>query len=181
MDIWNQENYIKAWNYACSAHNGQVVPGTDIPYINHIGLVAMETMAAITNSSTIKLPDLLVLCALLHDTIEDTTCTYDEITKEFGTNVANGVLALSKSKNLPSKDEQMRDSINRIKKQPQEIWMVKLADRITNLQPPPKHWGTAKISNYRSEAVIILEELGCANSYLAERLKAKIDNYLQYL
>ncbi len=181
MSIWNQENYIEAWNYACSAHNGQFVLGRDIPYINHIGLVAMEAMAAITHSSTINAPDLLVVCALLHDTIEDTTCTYDEITKEFGADVANGVLALSKNKNLPSKDEQMRDSIDRIKKQPQEIWIVKLADRITNLQPPPEHWSTVKISNYRSEAMTILKELGGANSYLAKRLKAKIDNYPQYL
>jgi len=91
----------------------------------------METMAAIAYSNTINTPDLLVLCAPLHDTIEDTPCTHDEITKEFGAEVTNGVLALSKNKNLPSKDEQMRDSIDRIKKQPQEIWMVKLTDRIT--------------------------------------------------
>lgn len=177
MSIWNQENYIKAWNYACSAHNGQFVPSTDIPYINHIGLVAMEAMAAITCSSTINAPDLLVLCALLHDTLEDAICTYDEIHKRFGPEVANGVLALSKNKKLTSKVRQMRDSINRIKKEPQEVWMVKLADRITNLQPPPEHWDAEKITNYRSEAVIILEELGCANSYLAERLKVKINNY----
>ena len=47
MIIWSQDNYIKAWNYASSVHNGQLIPGTDIPYINHIGLVAMEAMAAI--------------------------------------------------------------------------------------------------------------------------------------
>ncbi len=79
MNIWKQDNYIKAWNYASVAHNGQFLPASDIPYINHIGLVAMEAMAAILNSNSINSPDLLVLSALLHDTIEDTNSTYDEI------------------------------------------------------------------------------------------------------
>lgn len=181
MGIWSQDNYIKAWNYASSVHNGQCVPGTDIPYINHIGLVAMEAMAAIAHDNTIKAPDLLVLCAVLHDTIEDTNCTYDELHEMFGVEVANGVSALSKNKQLPSKEEQMQDSLKRIRREPKEIWMVKLADRITNLQPPPRHWDKAKISKYRSEASIILDALGEANSYLAGRLEMKIEAYRKYL
>ena len=72
MNIWNQEKYIKAWNFASIVHNGQTLPGTDLPYINHIGNVAMEAMAAIANDTRINNPDLLVQCALLHDVIEDT-------------------------------------------------------------------------------------------------------------
>jgi len=45
--MWSQDNYIKAWNYASNAHNGQFVPGGNLPYINHVGLVAMETMTAV--------------------------------------------------------------------------------------------------------------------------------------
>jgi (p)ppGpp synthase/HD superfamily hydrolase len=58
--------------------------------------------------------------------------------------------------------------------------MVKLSDRITNLQPPPKHWDKEKTNKYRSEASIILDELGEANNYLAERLRGKIEEYQQY-
>ena len=65
--------------------------------------------------------------------------------------------------------------------QPKEIWMVKLSDSITNLQPPPKHWYKEKIKYYRNEAKLILKELGEANQYLADRLKSKIDNYKQYI
>ena len=100
MNIWNQEKYIKAWNFASLVHHGQLVPGTDVPYINHIGNVVMEAMAAIVHDKDIKNPDLLVQCALLHDVIEDTNSTYDEIEKEFGVEVADGVLALSKDENL---------------------------------------------------------------------------------
>ena len=158
-------------------HHGQVVPGTDMPYINHLGLVAMESMAAIANGAELESPDLLVLCALLHDIIEDTNGTYHDIHIEFGIEVANGVLALSKDKKLPSNEDQMRDSIERIRQEPKEVWMVKLSDRITNLQPPPKNWSKTKIDAYRTEATLILSESGDANAYLAERLGAKIKDY----
>jgi len=180
MNNWSQDKYIKAWNFASHVHNGQLSPGTDIPYINHIGLVAMETMAATAHGEDIKNLDLLVQCALLHDVIEDTEHTYDEVNKEFGNEVANGVSALSKNTGLP-KGEQMNDSLERIRKQPKEVWMVKLSDRITNLQPPPKHWDKEKIKKYRNEAILILEKLGEANQYLAERLRNKIEEYKQYL
>lgn len=177
MSIWNQDKYIKAWNFASSVHNGQLVPGTDIPYINHIGLVVMETMAVIAHDNTIKSPDLLVQCALLHDVIEDTKITYDEVVNQFGVDVADGVLALSKNLKLSGKIKQMEDSLARIKQQPIEIWMVKLADRITNLQPPPDHWNEEKINSYREEAKLIVRHLGAANRFLAARLQSKIASY----
>lgn len=137
----------------------------------------MESMAAIANGAELESPDLLVLCALLHDIIEDTNGTYHDIHIEFGIEVANGVLALSKDKKLPSNEDQMRDSIERIRQEPKEVWMVKLSDRITNLQPPPKNWSKTKIDAYRTEATLILSESGDANAYLAERLGAKIKDY----
>jgi len=179
MKTWNQDKYLEAWNFASHAHNGQTLPGGDIPYINHLGLVAMEATATVAHQE-IFTPDTLVLCALLHDSIEDTPTTYEDIKKAFGTDIADGVLALTKNNDLPSKSAQMKDSIARIKKQPKEVWMVKLCDRITNLQPPPKHWDKAKIAAYQKEARLILSELGEANPYLAERLNLKITNYGQY-
>jgi len=61
MKIWSQDKYINAWNFASRVHNGQLVPGGKIPYINHIGLVAMEAMAAVTQTDNINSPDLVVL------------------------------------------------------------------------------------------------------------------------
>ena len=180
MSIWNQESYIKAWNFASVAHKGQFVPGTDIPYMNHIGLVAMEAMAAIAYSKQINDPDLLVLCSVLHDILEDTDTTYEEINSIFGTSVADGVQALTKDIALQSKEEQMKNSIQRIRCQPKEVWMVKLSDRITNLQPPPKHWNKNKIRKYKNEAKMILNELGESDAYLAARLKMKIEQYRLY-
>ena len=181
MNIWNPDKYINAWNFAAYAHQGQKVPGTEIPYINHVGNVAMEVMTAVAISTNVENPDLSVQCALLHDVIEDTVTTYTQIKTKFGLAVADGVLALSKNPDLPTPKAQMADSLARIKTQSHEIWMVKLADRITNLQRPPKHWKQEKITNYRIEAKLILEALGSANVYLANRLQQKIEQYAQFV
>ena len=55
--------------------------------------------------------------------------------------------------------------------------MVKLADRITNLQTPPSYWTTEKIIEYRQEAIEIHTALKEASPFLALRLAQKIENY----
>lgn len=173
----DQDMILNAWNYATAAHNGQRVPGTDFPYINHVGSVAMEAMSAVIHNPDMENPGLLIVCAILHDIIEDTEGTYEDITQRFGKAVADGVAALTKNTALPDKEAQMKDSITRILKQPKAVWMVKLCDRITNLQPPPSYWSAEKIAAYRDEAVFILESLGGANAYLEQRLRMKIEGY----
>jgi (p)ppGpp synthase/HD superfamily hydrolase len=117
---------------------------------------------------------LAVQCALLHDVIEDTEVTYQHVVDTFGSAVADGVLALSKDKNL-EKMAQMEDSLRRIRQQPLEVWMVKLADRITNLQLPfPSYWDKEKIATYRREAITIHKALKDASPYLAHRLQMMI-------
>jgi (p)ppGpp synthase/HD superfamily hydrolase len=173
---------LTAWNYAAVMHGEQKVPGTELPYLTHVGGVAMEVMTALAQSSRAASsrmadPDLAVQCALLHDVIEDTPATYGDVADRFGVAVADGVLALTKDTTLPSKAERMADSLARIRQQPHEVWMVKLADRITNLQPPPAHWDEAKIAAYRTEAQMILDALGEADGWLAARLQGKIAAY----
>ena len=174
---WSPDLYLAAWNYAAQMHGGQKVPGADLPYLTHVGAVAMEVMTALAQGSQADDPDLAVRAALLHDVIEDTPATYADVVERFGVAVADGVLALTKDKTLPTKAAQMADSLARIRQQPGEVWMVKLADRITNLQPPPAHWDAAKIVAYRAEAGTILDALGEADGWLAERLRGKIAGY----
>ena len=177
--IW-QDSYIKAYRFAAQAHNGQTVPDTDIPYLMHLSLVSMEVMASFIAEPG-RDAALAVQCALLHDVIEDTAATYGQVLDAFGLSVANGVLALTKDGALPTKQEQMADSLCRIKEQPHEVWLVKLADRITNLQPPPSYWTVEKRKKYQTEAVTILDVLGEASEYLAERLRGKIIAYEGHL
>ncbi len=172
---WSQDFYIQAYKFAANAHRGQTVPGTELPYIMHLSFVSMEVIAAL-GAEPRRDGNLALQCALLHDVIEDTEVTHQQVEQEFGRMVADGVSALSKDKTL-AKELQMADSLRRIRQQPSEIWVVKLADRITNLQPPPSHWTREKIEQYRAEAIEILNALGEASDLLAVRLREKIDGY----
>ena len=55
--------------------------------------------------------------------------------------------------------------------------MVKLADRITNLEPAPPHWNAEKRAKYRVEAQEIHDALREAHSALAARIREKIAQY----
>ncbi|MCW5315704.1 HD domain-containing protein [Nostoc sp. KVJ3] len=176
---WSQETYIKALKKAAYAHQGQTIPGSEIPYLMHLSFVSMEVIAALS-IETEHNGNLAIQCAILHDTIEDTNTTFEEIKTDFGESVANGVLALTKDKTL-AKHLQMVDSLQRIKKQPQEIWMVKLADRISNLQAPPDYWTQDKIIRYREEAIQIYETLQDASPFLASRLAKLIEDYKAFI
>ena len=178
MSPWSQDNYLRAYWCAARAHEGQTVPGTDISYLMHLSFVTMEVIAALARETGHD-GDLAVQCALLHDVVEDTAVTYDHLAAQFGSAVADGVQALSKNKDAP-KHEQMADSLRRIREQPRAVWMVKLADRITNLQPPPAAWTAEKIERYRLQAIEILDALGDASPLLAARLREKIGVYQGY-
>jgi len=175
---WSPEKYTRAYWYAARAHHGQTYPGTDLPYLIHPTLVCMETLAALRHEPEHD-ADLAVQCALLHDVIEDTPITIEQLRTEFSESVARGVLALSKDEKL-AKSKQMADSLRRIQQQPPEIWMVKMADRIANLGPPPHYWTRDKKEHYREVAREIHQVLHTASDYLGQRLLEKIDAYANY-
>ena len=176
---WSQDKYAEAYWFAADAHRGQSLPGTDLPYILHPALVSMEVIAALDLEPGHD-EDLAVQCALLHDVIEDGGVSYERIKTEFDEAVARGVLALSKDEGL-EKDLQLEDSLRRIRLECREIWMVKLADRISNLRPPPQFWTGDKRASYRKDALLIYEALKDASPALSSRLMAKIDAYQAHI
>ena len=175
MRTWTQDGYLRAARFAAQAHGAQTLPRTELPYLLHVTSVAMEVMAAF-RAEPDQDQELAMQCALLHDVVEDTPVTLDEVRTAFGPAVAAGVSALSKDPAL-AKDQQLQDSLQRILQQPHEVWMVKLADRITNLQPPPAHWTREKIARYREEAKLIHDSLGAASRALSMRIQEKIESY----
>ena len=177
--LWSQDRYIKALRFAADRHNGQPFPGTDLPYLLHLTMVAAEVMSALNLERHLD-GDLAVQSALLHDILEDTITTFEEIHELFGRDVAEGVETLTKKETV-EKDGRIADSLERIKKQPHEIWVVKMADRITNLQPPPSHWSNDKRKRYREQAKMIHTDLKDASEHVGSRLAHKIDEYGQYI
>lgn len=174
-----QDIYSKAIIFAAKAHRGQSIPGSEIPYIVHCARVCYEAASAASFRHDLN-HELLINCSLLHDTLEDTALTYKDISSEFGEDTAEGVLALTKNKSL-KKNLRMHDSMQRILKLTPEIAIVKMADRITNLDPPPPHWDLEKILHYLEESEIIFLHLEGADRDMAKRLMTKIINYRQYV
>jgi (p)ppGpp synthase/HD superfamily hydrolase len=134
----------------------------------------MEVIAAL-RAEPGRDEDLAVTVALLHDVVEDTTTPLGEIEAQFGPRVAAGVSALTKNKALGK--VAMEDSLARIQGQPTEIAMVKLADRVTNLAPPPVNWPAAKVADYREQGQLILDRLRGASPFLSARLVERLGVY----
>lgn len=176
-----QSHYQEAIKFATYKHleKKQTVKGTTLPYVVHLSNVAMELFMAALNTKNFDL-DYAVQVALLHDTIEDTCTTAEELRNIFGQEITDGVIALTKDETL-REEEQIPDSVRRTKKLRKEAWAVKLADRITNLQAPPSDWNNDKIFHYMKISELILSELKDGNEYLAERLEKVISDYRKYI
>jgi (p)ppGpp synthase/HD superfamily hydrolase len=173
------DRYVAALRFAATKHDGQRMTGSALPYLVHVVSVAGEVLAVLDREPDLD-PDLAVSCALLHDTLEDTATTYDELATTFGAAVADGVRALSKLDDAIPKADRMADSLRRIRGQPREVWVVKLADRITNLAPPPAAWSSDKRRAYRDEAIQIADALAGASPLLEQRIRARIAAYSAY-
>lgn len=162
-----QDIYQEAIKFAGEKHKNQQVPGSEANYLLHISNVAMEIILAYQENDNFNL-NYAIQLALLHDTLEDTETEFTELLEKFGEKVALGVRALTKNENLTS-NEKMMDSLNRINELEKEVGMVKLADRITNLQEPPKYWERDRINIYMNEVKLINGVLNDKNEYLNTR------------
>ncbi|MDR3086619.1 MAG: HD domain-containing protein [Azoarcus sp.] len=162
----------QAWQFAALRHQGQLYSDTELPYLVHLGAVLLNLLPALEEMPLVD-SALAQCCAILHDTVEDTKTTADEIREHFGKQVADGVLALTKDKTL-EKRQSMCDSLRRILMQPKEVWMVKLADRTANLGEPPAYWTREKCLAYAEEGQLILDTLGEASDLLSRRLSGRI-------
>jgi guanosine-3',5'-bis(diphosphate) 3'-pyrophosphohydrolase len=116
--------------FASDQHGDQRRP-TGVPYVEHL-LEALEVLvvgAGVTN------PDVLA-AAILHDVIEDTNCTAADIAARFGPRVAELVGWVTIPK--PARDEDRwtvkQASLLRLADAPRDAILVKLADRVSNVQ-----------------------------------------------
>src|SRR5262245_46622826 len=103
-----KENHVlqfaRALDFAARKHIHQRRKGELAePYINHLSDVA-RLLAEATNGEDAT----LVIAGLLHDTLEDTDTTFEELAKEFGRDVADLVAEVTENKTLP-KDERSEE------------------------------------------------------------------------
>ncbi len=103
--VVDREMVMRAFRFAEAAHQGQKRASGE-PYVSHCLAVAAIL-------AEMQVPPAVVIAGLLHDTVEDTIVTLDDIRKEFGDEVAKLVDGVTKLTNLPrvSRGDQHRDSI----------------------------------------------------------------------
>lgn len=93
----------------------------------------------------------VIIAALLHDTVEDTDTTFEEIETQFGTEVRNIVKELTDDKSLP-KVERKRLQIENAPKCSHKAKLVKLADKLYNLRDLqkaiPVGWSEDRVKEY---------------------------------
>jgi GTP pyrophosphokinase len=92
--VIDRESIARAYHFAEKAHEGQKRASGE-PYVTHC--VAVATILA----EDMRLPPAVTIAGLLHDTVEDTSVTLDDIRKEFGNEVAQLVDGVTKLTNLP--------------------------------------------------------------------------------
>ena len=104
-----------------------------------------------------------VLCAaILHDTIEDTKTTADELRKHFGEKITSIVLEVSDDKSLDKKVRKQLQ-IDHAASLSREAKLVKLADKIANItdiiNTPPVDWSKARKQEYFAWAKAVVDNL----------------------
>lgn len=176
--MWDQNVLVRALDFATRAHGDQRVPGSGFPYVVHLTKVTTEAMRACAEDPSLDATTTLT-AALLHDCVEDAGISVERVASEFGEVVAQCVSALTKDASLP-KSHQMGDSLARLVQAPREARVVKLADRVSNLEPPPPHWSIDKRRAYREEAIVIRDALRGSSAWLEARIEARIASYASY-
>jgi guanosine-3',5'-bis(diphosphate) 3'-pyrophosphohydrolase len=138
---------LKAVKYAADCHTGQFRKGEQgAPYVNHVLEVAslLAEVGGVTD-------DEVLAAALLHDTVEDTGATFDEVESLFGERVTSIVREVTDDKTLP-KRRRRQLQIDHAPHLSEGATLIKIADKTSNLaditRNPPRNWGHQRRREY---------------------------------
>ena len=159
---------LHAIEFAAHKHGGQRRKGREAaPYINHpIGVA--DTIARVG-----RVTDLVTLtAAVLHDTVEDTQTTLEEIEREFGAEVRAVVAEVTDDKTLP-KAERKRLQVVNAPAASRRAKLVRLADKIMNVgditHDPPTDWTVERQREYFEWAKQVIAGCRGVNAALERR------------
>ena len=162
---------LKALAFAAHKHRDQRRKDPEAsPYINH----PIALADVLVNEGGVS--DVEVLCAaLLHDTVEDTATTHEELAAAFGERIAGIVAEVTDDKALP-KAERKRLQIEHAAQLSPAARLVKLADKICNLRDvaerPPVSWDLARRREYFDWAKRVVDNLRGINPPLERAFDA---------
>ena len=137
----------RAADYAARQHVAQRRKGERAePYVNHLTEVA-SLLAEATGGDDV----VLLMGGLLHDTLEDTDSTYEDLVQRFGPEVAALVAEVTDDKSKP-KQERKRLQIEKTAGKSVRARLLKIADKTSNLRSlvtsPPAGWPTERLREY---------------------------------
>lgn len=138
---------LQALSFSAKKHRFQKRKGADgEPYINH----PVEVANLLANVGKVQNVDILI-AAVLHDTIEDTETSAEEITNLFGAEVCGMVLEVTDDKALP-KAERKQKQIEHAPHLSDGAKLIKLGDKISNIRDvtenPPHDWSDKRRLEY---------------------------------
>jgi len=169
---------VKAANFAAIKHVKQRRKGNDSPYINHPLGVAYN----ILNIGKVNDVDTLI-AAVLHDTVEDTNTTLEEIEREFGPKVKQIVSEVTDNRSL-GKVERKKGQIDHGPHLTREAKLVKLADKLYNLRELLAgiypNWSLRIIQGYFVWAFHVVKGLRGTNGPLEHELDEVFKSELTY-
>ena len=149
---------LKALSFAAHKHKDQRRKDKAAsPYINH----PISLANILCNEAHIT--DMEVICgALLHDTIEDTDTTPEELEVEFGKTIKTIVMEVSDDTSL-SRPERKQQQIDHAAGVSDKAKLVKLADKISNLRDvtsnPPPDWPMSQRREYFAWAKQVIDQV----------------------
>jgi GTP diphosphokinase / guanosine-3',5'-bis(diphosphate) 3'-diphosphatase len=165
--IWHQQGepisdialILKAAEFAADKHRNERRKGRSRrPYIGHCIEVA-SMVADIGRSDDAN----VIIAALLHDTVEDTGTTFDEIREGFGETVAKLVAEMTDDKSLKKKDRKEKQ-VEHAPTLSDGAKLIKVADKISNVREitydPPRKWSVARKSKYYDWAERVVNATG---------------------
>lgn len=153
---------VQAALFAAERHRHQRRKDIDAtPYINHpLALASVLSIEAQIDDPV------LIAAALLHDTVEDTETTIDEVTDLFGTEIAGIVAEVTDDKSL-EKEERKRRQVEMVSKKSTAAKLIKLADKTSNLRDiassPPADWPLERRQAYFYWAAEVID--GCRGTH----------------
>jgi guanosine-3',5'-bis(diphosphate) 3'-pyrophosphohydrolase len=167
----HMEIVLRAAAFAAEKHRNQRRKDAEAsPYINH-----PIQLAYILVQADIEDPVVLA-AALLHDTLEDTNTTHDEIEIVFGHEIANIVGECSDDKRL-SKQERKQAQVDHAANLSPKAKLVKLADKIANVSDidgaPPAGWSVERKREYFDWAKRVVDRLRGTHAVLEARFDAE--------
>lgn len=149
---------LKALAFAAHKHRDQRRKDEESsPYINHP--IALANL--LCNEGYVT--DMNVICAaLLHDTVEDTDTTPEELEREFGVEIRRIVMDVTDDKTLEKAVRKQRQ-IEHASHISDQAKLVKLADKISNLRDvannPPTDWDLNRRQEYFDWAITVIDRL----------------------